>query len=270
MAAWESHFIQANGLRFHYLRGGSPGPTVVLVHGLTDQGSCWMPVADALAGDYDVIMVDSRGHGRSEDPLRGYGTAHLVADLAAVIDTLALERPFLIGHSMGGGTVMAMGSLHPDRTRAVIAEDPAALNIGEVEGDFPDRWRADVILRKRMTQSELLQMVRERQPHWSEAEIGPWAESMLRVSFRVEDILTPHEDTLVDWATILPSIAVPTLVIGAEKEKGAIIGPDEAKLMGASAPQVQFAHVADAGHSIRRDKFDAYMKLVREFLAKHR
>ena len=57
-----------NGLKLHYTRTGGAKPPVVLAHGFSDDGLCWTPVAEALAADYDVVMVDARGHGRSAAP----------------------------------------------------------------------------------------------------------------------------------------------------------------------------------------------------------
>jgi len=68
MAAWQSGDIVVNGLTLHYTRTGGTKPPVVLAHGFSDDGLCWMPVAEALAADYDIVMVYARGHGRSCAP----------------------------------------------------------------------------------------------------------------------------------------------------------------------------------------------------------
>ena len=74
MAVWQSGDIEVNGLRLHYTRTGGDKPQVVLAHGFSDDGLCWTPVAEVLASEYDVIMVDARGHGRSDGPEQGYGS----------------------------------------------------------------------------------------------------------------------------------------------------------------------------------------------------
>ena len=81
MSSWQSGDVEANGLRLHYTRTGGAKPPVVLAHGFSDDGLCWTPVAEALEAEYDVIMVDARGHGRSEARERGYGSAEQAEDL---------------------------------------------------------------------------------------------------------------------------------------------------------------------------------------------
>ncbi|HWQ14391.1 MAG TPA: alpha/beta hydrolase [Roseiflexaceae bacterium] len=102
MPTWESGFVEANGLRLHYTRTGGKLPPVVLAHGFSDDGLCWTPVAEALAPDYDVVMVDARGHGRSDAPEQGYSPTDHAADLAGAIRALGLERPAILGHPAGG------------------------------------------------------------------------------------------------------------------------------------------------------------------------
>src|SRR5689334_7072840 len=102
---WEEGEVDANGIRVHYTRtgGGESGkPALVLAHGFSDDGLCWTAVARVLESDYDVIMVDARGHGRTEAPEGvGYGVVEQAADLLGVIAALGLRRPLILGHSMG-------------------------------------------------------------------------------------------------------------------------------------------------------------------------
>jgi pimeloyl-ACP methyl ester carboxylesterase len=70
-------------------------------------------------------MYDARGHGYSDKPDGPYDLATHVADLVGLIRALGLEKPVLMGHSMGGGTVALAAATHPDLARAVILEDPA-------------------------------------------------------------------------------------------------------------------------------------------------
>ena len=57
--------ITIDGITIHYYRTGGDKPPFVLLHGATDNGLCWTPVAEKLAEDYDVIKIDAQGHGKS-------------------------------------------------------------------------------------------------------------------------------------------------------------------------------------------------------------
>ena len=103
MTLWQAGDIVVNGLMLHYTRTGGAKPPVVLAHGFSDDGLCWTPVAEALAADYDVVMADARGHGRSAAPEQGYGSADHATDLAGVIRALGLKRPGSAGPFDGRG-----------------------------------------------------------------------------------------------------------------------------------------------------------------------
>jgi pimeloyl-ACP methyl ester carboxylesterase len=127
MPKWQTGDVSANGIRLHYTRiGDGTKPPLVLAHGFSDDGLCWTPVAEALAPDYDVIMVDARGHGLSDAPAQGYGPAEQAADLAGVIAALRLRRPAILGHSMGAATTLVLAGTYPDVPGAILLEDPPA------------------------------------------------------------------------------------------------------------------------------------------------
>ncbi|WP_224830019.1 alpha/beta fold hydrolase, partial [Saliphagus infecundisoli] len=121
---WERGFVEANGIELHYCRTGGSGPPFVISHGFTDDGYCRLDLARELGDDFDVVLYDARGHGRSDAPDAEYGAPERAADLLGLLDVLALDDPILFGHSMGADTVTAAAARQPDRPRAVVLEDP--------------------------------------------------------------------------------------------------------------------------------------------------
>lgn len=124
--SWSSQFVYANGIRIHYYRAvPAPGkPVIVMVHGVTDIGLCWSRLAWELQDDYDIYALDTRGHGLS-DPFTDHDDGDtLVKDVVAVVEALGLEKPILMGHSMGAATVMRIGAEYPDLASAVVMLDP--------------------------------------------------------------------------------------------------------------------------------------------------
>ncbi len=271
MDHWQSGSIDVGGVRLHYMRTGGGGlgakPPVVLAHGFSDAGLCWTPVAEALEADYDLIMVDARGHGRSDAPETGYTLAQMAGDLRGVIAGLGLHRPAVMGHSMGGGTTLALAGLYPDVPGAIILEDAGALS----PADFPHRRQAAENPAQSMfarlqnkTRDELIAEMRTQHPDWSEAELGPWADAKLRLHPRVA---TFDPTAGITWQELLPRITCPALLITADLDRGAIVRPEHAAEMQRQLPQLQIMHIPGAGHNIRREQFDRFLEAVRSFLA---
>ncbi|MEO7911017.1 MAG: alpha/beta hydrolase [Roseiflexaceae bacterium] len=269
MSSWQSAEVEANGLRLHYTRTGGDKPPLVLTHGFSDDGLCWTPVARALEGDYDVIMVDARGHGQSQAASQNYSDVDLGHDLASVITALGLRRPAVLGHSMGAATALAMAGAHPQVPGLILLEDPPARWIAHAAAVPADQaWQARMLdwitgLQSK-TREQLIAAQQAETPGWSEDELGPWADSKLRLSLTVLQRGTPP---VIDWPTLVSGITCPALLITADTAKRAIVSAADAAALQQLIPQLRVAHIANAGHSIRRDQFDRYMQVVRDFLS---
>src|SRR5215203_2109357 len=124
-AGWTDGYVAANGIRLHYWRTGGAKPALVLAHGSSDDALCWTNLAKELTDRYDVIMFDARGHGLSDPPTAADPVDVQVEDLAGLIKALKLDKPILMGHSMGSASVAWFAAKYPDVPRAVILEDPA-------------------------------------------------------------------------------------------------------------------------------------------------
>jgi pimeloyl-ACP methyl ester carboxylesterase len=120
--------VTVRGVRLHVQRLGAPSarPPVVFLHGLVmDNLSSWyFTVANPAAQLTEAILYDLRGHGLSERPKTGYALADMTADLAALLDALAVTRPVvLVGNSFGGLLALAFAAAHPARTSRVVLVD---------------------------------------------------------------------------------------------------------------------------------------------------
>src|ERR1700759_578063 len=110
MKNWTRGVYKADGIDIHYLRTGGDKPPLIALHGLTGSGACWAPLAHALESDYDVVMPDARGHGKSSAPLHGYMYRDHASDVIGLIEALGPAAPILLGHSMGGMTAAVVAS----------------------------------------------------------------------------------------------------------------------------------------------------------------
>ena len=267
MATWQSGTVEANGLTLHYTRTGGDKAHVVLAHGFSDDGLCWTPVAERLAANYDVIMVDARGHGRSDGPEQGYGSAEHAADLAGLIEALQLQQPAVLGHSMGAATALVLAGLYPHLPGAILLEDPPPwwMPPDPADDNGPRRRFGDWIIGlKRKTREEMIATCREQSPTWPEAELGPWADSKLRLSFNV---LNRGENLPVDWPATVKQITCPALLITADPDLGAIVPAESAAALKEMLSHIQVVNIPQAGHSIRREQFEPYMAAIKTFLA---
>jgi pimeloyl-ACP methyl ester carboxylesterase len=268
MAAWQSGYVQVNGLRLHYTRTGGDKPPVVLAHGFSDDGLCWTPVAEVLEPDYDVIMVDARGHGRSDAPEQGYSTADMASDLRGVIQELHLHRPAVMGHSMGGGTTLALAGLYPNVPGAILLEDAAPRGLAAMGMPYDPSRRARITemfasIRSK-TREQLIAEQRAATPAWSEVALELVIDARLRLN---PNVVNRDPTAAVDWPLMLERVACPALLIAADPARGGTINAERIAVFQSYVPQLRAITVAGAGHCVRYEQFDRYMDIVRGFLA---
>lgn len=133
------------GVELRFWEWPGDGPAALLLHGVGNYGRYWDLLAEAIRsaqgaapaptpgrGRLRLIAPDARGHGDSGKPADGYAPSEFVADALAVLDTLAIERALVVGHSMGGTHAMRLAADHPDRVLALALVDvgPEALREG--------------------------------------------------------------------------------------------------------------------------------------------
>lgn len=119
-------FILANNLKFHYLQWGERGTSVLCIHGLTANAWCFQSIADALSADHRVYAYDLRGRGDSDKPEQGYSVPLHAADLAGIVDALGLERPVLVGHSLGALIALYFAAHYPVKLSKLVLIDAGA------------------------------------------------------------------------------------------------------------------------------------------------
>ena len=119
-------FVIADDITLHVLQWGKQGTPVVCVHGLTANAFCFQAIADELASDHRVFAYDLRGRGDSDKPETGYSVPIHAADLAELIKELELERPIIIGHSLGALIALYFAAHYPLALSKLVLIDAGA------------------------------------------------------------------------------------------------------------------------------------------------
>jgi pimeloyl-ACP methyl ester carboxylesterase len=270
---WKEHDLVVDGIKIHYIRTGDGSkPPVVLAHGFSDNGLCWLPVALDLEAEYDVILPDARGHGKSARVQPGEAI-DAPADLAGLIRGLGLHKPVVGGHSMGGSVSSTMQAHYPGLAGALILEDPAwftpppPTSEGE-QRQPPRRPNVEWLLEAREKPIEaVMAKCRADNPTWPEVELRPWAVSKQEFDLNFLQVAALPRG---DWRDVAKALDCPTLLVTAVKRKGAIVSKADAALAKSLNPLIQIAYIPKAGHSIRRENYPAYIAALKKFLAKVR
>jgi pimeloyl-ACP methyl ester carboxylesterase len=116
-------YANHDGIRIYYQVEGQ-GTPLVLQHGLADSLESWYELGyvPALRADYQLILVDARGHGASDKPHapNAYGLHRRVGDTVAVLDALDIRQAVFWGYSMGGWIGFGLAKYAPERVQALI------------------------------------------------------------------------------------------------------------------------------------------------------
>jgi pimeloyl-ACP methyl ester carboxylesterase len=123
LARVPSRFATVEGIRVHYKSLGTGRSAVVLVHCWACDIGVWREQVPALDGRVRVLAIDLPGHGRSDKPVRAYSMAFFAKAVNAVMESAAVDRAILVGHSMGVPVVREMARQFGPKVQAVVLID---------------------------------------------------------------------------------------------------------------------------------------------------
>ena len=261
-ADWTPGEVAVSGGKLAYHRTGGDAPPLVLSHGLTDNGLCWTRLAEALAPDFDIIMLDARGHGASSRVGPG-DIVDPVRELAEAVEALGLTHVLVMGHSVGARASAGFAAALPDRVRALVLEDPPLVPpmAPEARARRLQTFREQVARFRSMTEAELRAFGMRQSPSWDPSEFPAWAASKRQVDAEA----LPHLTS--DWRQDFREIRAPTLLIHGESERGGMVSVEQAREACALNPKLRAVRIAGAGHNVRRENFTDVLSAVRSFLA---
>jgi 2-(acetamidomethylene)succinate hydrolase len=245
------------------------GPLVLCMHGITANAYVFEPIMDLLAGEFRVVSIDQRGHGRSGRPAR-YAAEDFAADVAALVEHLASGPAVLLGHSLGARNAFVAANLHPEHVHSIVAVDFTpfieAAVLDELEarvkgGDrtFADRGEIEAYLSARYPLLPPEAIRRRAQHGYREVEGGyrPLAEPGA-MALTAAGLKASIEDALkeVRQRTVLVRGALSKLV-----------SPQAWARARALRPDLEAVEVAHADHYVPEEQPAAIAALVRRAAA---
>ena len=271
-------YVEANGLKFHYLDWGNPdNPPLVLLHGVGQTCHTWDLFAAAMSPHFHVMAFDQRGHGDTDwAPDKDYSRKTMVKDAEAFTTALGLDRFFLTGMSMGGANSLAFTGQNPDRVEALVVVDvgPRVENKGVQHirnfmkdfREFDSLDDAAAVIHK-FNPRRPLEIIRKYTVVYNLKQLpsGKWTwkyDTYFSEGHSRGDVKQMEQEL----STEVKKIACPTLLVkGAESD---VLSLDGARLLQAAVPGSEFALVPGAGHSVMGDNPPAFEAAVREFYQK--
>ncbi len=275
MRAWHQGVVESGPTRLRYFRSGGDLPPLVLVHGFTDTALYFTRTAEALCGDYDVVAYDARGHGLSTRLKQAGGRFDddvRVGDLLEVVRQLDLDRPALIGHSMGAATIGRAAAEHQTLARAIVLEDPAwweptndQITLEQdTRSAHISAWRTWVAHIQNMSWDEALAQRATEEPQWNQIDL----ETSLQARRQFDlDLFEPFLPVRSEWRSVVARWMCPALLMrGTDVSRGRIITSEIAQEAESLCPTLRTVAIEGAGHHLRYDSCEQYLAAVMSFL----
>lgn len=261
---------------FNYVIMGSGNKKLVFLHGLMGYGSNWRTLAKQFEKEYQILLLDQRGHGKSIHPPTGYAPEDYADDLKLILEHLQWEKIFLVGHSMGGRNALNFSYRFPGYVEKLVI-----LDIGPESDPAGEKSIRDLINLVPVPFANKEAAREFFQNNFSSLYKGPENPRTLGLFLysNLEDV-----GGKMNWKFYLPGIlesvklgrvsdrwsevkalAMPTLVIRGEKSKD--LSPKIFSQMIECNPNIQGKEVLGAGHWVHADKPNEVAAILREFFA---
>ncbi|MFT3691013.1 alpha/beta fold hydrolase [Paenirhodobacter sp.] len=256
----QGYNVHANGIRQHLIRYPGPGPELLLVPGITSPAITWGFVGARLAERFDVHILDVRGRGLSEAGDLDYTLDAMAADVVALAG--GMNRPLVMGHSMGARTAIRAARLNPDVISGLILVDPPMSGPGRRGYPANWAWYGDSI---RIAQKGCgIDDMRKFCPTWTDEQVAlraEWLHTCQWGAIRIAFDGFATDDIHADMAQVrLPA----RLVIAGG---ATVVLPEDAAEVQSLMPQIDIRRVEGAGHMIPWDDLEGFLATVMDFTA---
>ncbi len=248
----------------HRVEGGGDPPIVVL-HGLLGSGRNWQTIANRLAPNHRICLVDLRNHGRSPWT-QSMTYAEMADDVLELLDRLGWSAPVVLGHSMGGKVAMRLATEHPERVGALVVVDIAPVRYDRGHRAEVDALRAldlSTIVSRADADARLAEGIAEpalRQFLLRNLESGPdgyrWQANLDTIAAAMPELIDfPSPRRTFDGACLA--------IVGGLSD---YVGEAGASALRRWFPQAQFGPIDRAGHWPHAERPDLVTAVLETFL----
>lgn len=256
--------IEVAGLRIAFRRMGN-GPPLVLLHGAFDDSRVWRRQLADLSDEFTVIAWDAPGFGQSSDPPEGFGLSDWANCLAGFIAALGLERPHVLGLSLGSMFALGLYREHPMVPRSLTLASAYAGWAGSLPPEEVEQ-RLQRVLREieqppgQWIPQWIPELLTANAPAGAADEVAAIMAEFHPVGARVMARSLAREDL----RDVLPRIAVPTLLLYGSADVRSPLRVAEA--LQAQIPGARLAAMPGVGHLSNIDAPELFNARVRAFL----
>lgn len=259
--------------------GPSEAPKLVFLHGLLGSMSNWQRIVNEFKDDFQILVYDQRGHGRSFQPDLGYAPEDYAMDLKLILDELSWSEIQLVGHSMGGRNALRFAFKWPQYLKSLVIEDigpggnleamaRTESMIKNVPVPFVSRSEAKAYFQgpfleamKHNSAKKMLADYLFTNIQVSEEGSANWRFSLKGV---IESLHSGHKNTR--WEEI-QALKVPTMYLRGERSED--LTRDEFERILKENPRIEGHEVKDSGHWIHFEQAAEFTRLLKNFLKKH-
>lgn len=250
----------------YQLDGPASSEVVMLANSLAADMRMWEPNLAALTTPYRVLRFDMRGHGQSSTPAGPYPLSLLVNDVVALLDHLELERVHFVGLSLGGVIGQQLGALHPKRLRSLVLSNTMS------EQAAPQIWASRMEAVREGGISVIVDgtIARWFTPAFLQSAPGQieWVRAMISATRAEAYVACADTLRVLSQSSILPRIAVPTLVVTGEEDS--VATPAMARHLQSHIPGAQLELIQSAAHLPGIERPEEFTAALLRFLAYHR
>ena len=197
-------YAEVNGINLYYEIHGAGRP-LILLHGGLGSGEMFGPILPLLAGSHQVVAVDLQGHGRTADIDRPIDVRLMADDIAALIDHLGLDRPDVVGYSLGGGVALHTAAKYPAKVRRLVA---AAANIR------PDAIYPEMRAQQVQVSGAAADFMKDTPMYQLYQKVAPRPEDFPRLLDKIGASMSKD----FDYTEEVRSLQVPTLIVAADAD----------------------------------------------------